>query len=85
MKPSAKGKLERKGKYLMPVVIEKDRDGYFAFCPLLQGCYTQGSSFEEALQNIEDAIRLHIEDRLEAGEPIPTADAVSLTTVEVQM
>ena len=28
--------------YKVSVVIEKDEDGYFAYCPELQGCYTQG-------------------------------------------
>jgi predicted RNase H-like HicB family nuclease len=51
-------------KFLLSVVIEKDSDGYYAYCPALQGCYTQGDSYEEALENIQDAIRLHIEDRL---------------------
>jgi len=71
-------------KFLLPIVIEKDKEGYFVFCPALQGCYTQGDSYEEALTNIEDAIRLHIEDRLASGEPIPTAEMVSLATLEVQ-
>lgn len=30
--------------YKFSVVIEKDRDGYFAFCPELRGCYTQGDT-----------------------------------------
>jgi predicted RNase H-like HicB family nuclease len=54
-------------KLLLTLVIEKDKDGYFAFCPVLQGCYTQGDSYEEVLRNIEDAIRLHIEDRLDSN------------------
>ncbi len=69
--------------YRFSVVIEKDEDGYFAFCPELQGCYTQGDTYEEALENIKDAIRLHIEDRLEAGEEIPQPESVSLTSLEV--
>ena len=67
-------------KFLLPIVIEKDKDGYFVFCPALQGCYTQGDSYEEALTNIEDAIRLHIEDRRTSGEPIPTAEMVRFYT-----
>lgn len=70
-------------KFLVPVVIEKDADGYVAFCPTLQGCYTQGDTYEEVIVNIEDAIRLHIEDRLANGEEVPTAEQVSLTTLEV--
>jgi predicted RNase H-like HicB family nuclease len=69
--------------YKFSVVIEKDIDGYFAFCPELQGCYTQGDTYEETLENIKDAIRLHIEDRLETGEEIPQAESVSLTMMEV--
>ncbi len=54
--------------YKLSVVIEKDSDGYVAFFPELQGCYSQGDNYEEVLKNIEDAIRLHIEDRIEQGE-----------------
>ena len=49
--------------YRISVVIEKDDEGYVAFSPELQGCYTQGDTYEEVLQNIRDAIKLHIEDR----------------------
>lgn len=69
--------------YRFSVVMEKDKDGYFAFCPELQGCYTQGDTYEEALENIRDAIRAHVEDRIESGEDIPHADYVSLTSMEV--
>ena len=69
--------------YKFSVVIEKDADGYFAFCPELQRCCTQGATYEEVLENIKDAIRLHIEDRIESGEEVPQAEAVSLTMMEV--
>ena len=69
--------------YKFSVVIEKDIDGYFAFCPELQGCYTQGETYEEVLTNIKEAIRLHIEDRIESSEEIPQAESVSLTMMEV--
>lgn len=58
-------------KLMLPVLIEKDEEGYFASCPVLQGCYTQGDTYEEVLQNIQDAIHLHLEDRI--------ANKVSLT------
>ena len=69
--------------YRFSVVVERDEDGYFAYCPELQGCYTQGETYEDALGNIRDAIRLHVEDRLEAGEAIPQPESVSLTSLEV--
>jgi len=69
--------------YRFSVVVEHDEEGYFAFCPELQGCYTQGESYEEVLENIKDAIRLHVEDRLKNGEKVPHVDSVSLTSLEV--
>jgi len=71
--------------YKISVVIEKDRDGYFAYCPELQGCYSQGKTYEEVLENIKDAIKLHIEDRLESGEEIPQVEIINLTSVEVEI
>jgi predicted RNase H-like HicB family nuclease len=77
---------EREGdlkKYNLPIVVEKDRHGYYAACPALQGCYTQGDTYEEALANIKDAIRLHIQDRMARGEKIETPEMVSVTTLEI--
>ena len=66
-----------------PVVIEADSDGYFVSCPALQGCYSQGDTYEEAVKNIKDAIRLHLQDRIASGEEIPELSSVALSTVEV--
>jgi predicted RNase H-like HicB family nuclease len=53
------------------VVIEQDEDGrFFAICPALPGCYTEGAREAEARELIRDAIQLHVEHRLESGEPI---------------
>jgi predicted RNase H-like HicB family nuclease len=67
----------------LPIVIEGDSDGYFVSCPGLQGCYSQGDTYEEAVENIKDAIRLHIDDRLADGEESPKHTTVSLSTVEI--
>jgi len=69
--------------YRFFIVIEKDEEGYFAFCPELQGCYTQGDTYEEVLENIKDAIQLHVNDRLDNGEEVPQGQSVSLTSLEV--
>jgi predicted RNase H-like HicB family nuclease len=70
-------------KYKFSVVIEKDEAGYYAFCPELQGCFTQGNSYEEIIDNIKDAIKLHIQDRLDDGENIKQPDYISLASIEV--
>jgi len=72
-------------RYKVSVIIEKDEDGYFAFSPELQGCYTQGDSYEEVLENIKDAIRLHIQERIECDETIREVESISLTSLEVEV
>lgn len=69
--------------YRFAAVIEKDEDGYYAYCPELQSCYTSGKTFEETRANLADAILLHVEDRLAAGEEIKSPQSVNLTTIEV--
>lgn len=66
----------------LPIVVEGDADGYFVSCPALQGCYSQGDTYEEAVENIKDAVRLHLEDRIADGEEIPEV-SVSLSTIEI--
>lgn len=44
------------------IVIEKDEDGYWGYCPELQGCYSQGDTYEETKTNMRDAIKLYMED-----------------------
>jgi len=44
------------------VLIEQDEDGMFAVeCPCLPGCISQGRTREEALENIQDAIKGYLE------------------------
>jgi len=63
--------------YKFTIVVERDEDGlYVASVPVIQGCYTQGGTYDEAIENIKDAIRLHIEARKELGEPIPLEVAI---------
>jgi predicted RNase H-like HicB family nuclease len=72
-----------KQRYNFSIIVERDENGYFVSCPELQGCYSQGDTYEEALENIKDAIELNIEDRIAEHEKIPKARSISLSTVEV--
>ena len=47
--------------YKVSAVIEKDENGYYAYCPQLEGCQTQGDSLDEALGNVKEAIELYLE------------------------
>lgn len=70
-------------KLVVPIVIERDGDGYFASCPTFQGCHAQGATYEGALDNIRDAVELHVQDRRACGEAIAPPGMVSVTTPEV--
>lgn len=41
--------------------IEKDEYGYYAYCPELPGCQSQGDTFEEITANIREATELYLE------------------------
>ncbi len=71
--------------YKVSILVEKDENGYYAYCPELQGCYSQGETYEEAIGNIKDAIKLHIEDRVARGEDVPQPEMTSLTSIEVSI
>ena len=59
-------------EYRVPVIVEPlEKGGYYAECPSLQGCHVEGKTYLEALENLQDAIRLHIEGRLKFGDPLP--------------
>ena len=43
------------------VVLYETEEGFTVFCPGLNGCITEGDSFEEALENARIAIREYME------------------------
>lgn len=54
------------------ILIEQDEDGVFVVeCPSLPGCISQGKTREEALKNIQDAIKGYLESLKKHNEPIP--------------
>ncbi|MDQ3957949.1 MAG: type II toxin-antitoxin system HicB family antitoxin [Actinomycetota bacterium] len=56
-------------KYL--VIIERGDGNYAAYSPDLPGCAATGDTREETLQQIQDAISLHLKGLQEDGLPIP--------------
>jgi predicted RNase H-like HicB family nuclease len=43
------------------VAVKKTKEGYSVSCPGLPGCWSQGRTEAEALENIQDAIREYLE------------------------
>jgi predicted RNase H-like HicB family nuclease len=65
------------------VVIEKDRHGFYAWCPELKGCQSQGASLEDALANIREAIELYLETLPDDEREAMLSHEILTTAVEV--
>ncbi len=60
---------------LFPIVIHKDHDSdYGVTVPDLPGCFSAGESLAEAVANAREAIELHIEGMLDAGDTVNASD-----------
>jgi predicted RNase H-like HicB family nuclease len=65
------------------VLIEKDEHGFYAWCPELKGCQSQGATIEDALANIREAIELYLETLPEGERDVSLSCEILTTTVEV--
>jgi predicted RNase H-like HicB family nuclease len=54
------------------VVLKKSKEGYSVSCPGLPGCWSQGKTEREALENIQAAIREYLQalDKLAKGNRV---------------
>jgi len=64
------------------VILEKEAGGgYSVSVPALEGCYTQGDTFEEALENAREAIEGFIETLKAHNQPIPVDEELVFAEV----
>ena len=66
-------------------IVPDETGGYVVTCPSLQGCYSQGETIEEALENMREAILLCIEDLETEGEIIPDPSKSLIGTIMVDV
>lgn len=64
-------------------VIEKDENGFYAWCPEPKGCQSQGSTLEEAMANIKEAIELYLETLPADERDVLLSREILTTAVEV--
>jgi predicted RNase H-like HicB family nuclease len=67
----------------LTVIIEKEKDGIFAYCPELKGCHTQGETVEEALANLREAAELYLETLKPSELKRLTGKTILATSLEV--
>lgn len=61
-----------------------EEGGYVVSVPALPGCFTEGDTFEEAVEMVKDAIKGYIASLEKHGDPIPKETSSSfLGVIEV--
>jgi len=71
--------------YKVSIVIEKDDFGYYAYSPELEGCQTQGDTFEEVITNIKEAIELYLSTLSDEEIKASLSKEILTTSLEVQV
>ncbi len=72
-------------RYKLAVLIEQDKDGFYAWCPALPGCQTQGTTMDEALANIREAVSAYLDTLPEEERAQYASQEVLNTTIEVDV
>lgn len=67
------------------IILEPDPEdgGYVVHCPALAGCYSQGDTKEDALNNIREAMEAYIESLKKDGLPVPKGVEPEIFSVTV--
>ena len=61
-----------------------EEGGFFADCPVLQGCHAEGDTYGEAIDNITDVIKTHIEIKRQNREVVPSIKISKPSDMTVQ-
>lgn len=62
-----------------PIAIEQGDDefAYGVIFPDLEGCFSAGDTYEEAISNAQEALELYIEPFKESGTKLPLASQIN--------
>ena len=50
---------------LSMICSRQDNGSFFAICPEISGCFTQGDTYEEAYANLKELVEISIKEELE--------------------
>jgi len=65
------------------IIHRAEEGGYWLEVPALEGCFTQGETMKELLDNAKEAIALYLEGLKELGQEIPKDEPVTIEKVGV--
>ena len=68
------------------IILEPDLEdsGYVVHCPALPGCYSQGDSRREAIQNITEAIEAYVESLRKDNLSVPKSVEPEIVDVSIR-
>ena len=64
-------KESHKLTFEIAICVEKDGDGFHAYCPALKGIHVDGKTEKAAVENAKTAIGLYLKSMLKHHDPIP--------------
>ena len=68
---------------IYPAIFHGEDGSYWVSFPDLDGCYSDGETLEEALENAQEALAMHLGGLLDAGQKLPEAtDLASITVTD---
>ena len=72
--------------YFYPINIELcEEGGFYADCPLLQGCHAEGETYGETIDIMHDVIMAHIELRKKNNEMISSLQVKNRSDIHIQI
>ena len=66
------------------VVHSAEEGGYWVDGPSLPGCFSQGETIDEAMNNVREAIELHIQGLKDDGQEVPKEEGLVIGRVDVK-
>ena len=73
-------------KHKFMIIVEQDEDGnYIGSVPDLKGCHSYGSTMDELLENMVEAIETNIEALKKENKEIPTNNFTGIHEIEIEV
>ena len=67
-------------------IIQRDEEGYYPVTfPALPGCFTFGTSYEEAVKMAQEVLELWIEELVASGKKLPNEQLSSVTVLRTPL
>ncbi|MDJ0594951.1 MAG: type II toxin-antitoxin system HicB family antitoxin [Pleurocapsa sp. MO_226.B13] len=67
-----------------PIVIEKAKYNYAAYCPDFPGCVATAKTIESVQEQLTEALISHLENLKESNQPIPATKS-QLGYIDIQV